>query len=498
MLLFAIARIITASAVELGNDEAYYWVYSQQLQWNYFDHPPMVAIWARFFSANLLLQDFPVFLRLGSIVSCALSTWFIFKCVSVIKNERAGWFAACLYNASYYAGITAGLFLMPDSPQMVFYTFSMWMIARIVNDDSKWINWILFGIASGLCIMSKVHGAFIWIGFSFFILLQKRQLLANPRLYVALLLSLIITFPIITWNIKNDFITYRFHSERVVISGYSSNWYNLLKAFIAQVVINNPVNVILAVTALITGLNRKIKSDTLTIFNFIGLPFIFILLFMSFFRITLPHWSGPAFVTLIPLAACWLAQVNKTTLFPVALKLSTGIYVFFLICCTLVINYYPGNFGKKTGVETGKGDMTIDMYGWQEAGKKFTMIYKNDFISGIMPKGTPVVCNNWWGAHEEYYFCRPAGTTMIGLGPLNDIHQYAWLNEKRILNANLNNAYCIIHSDENYNVRDHYGKYFSYSDTAAIIEIKRSNKPAHNFYILRLKGWKNIAVTTVP
>jgi len=38
---------------ELGNDEAYYWLYSQYLQWNYFDHPPMVAVWIRLFTANL-------------------------------------------------------------------------------------------------------------------------------------------------------------------------------------------------------------------------------------------------------------------------------------------------------------------------------------------------------------------------------------------------------------------------------------------------------------
>ena len=496
IIFFAIVRGIVGTSVELGNDESYYWLYSQHLQWNYFDHPPMVAIWARLFSANLLLQDYPIFLRLGSIVGCALSTWFIFKCVSEIKDERAGWFAACLYNASYYAGITAGLFLMPDSPQMIFWTFSLWMIARMVKEESKWLNFILFGIASGLCIMSKVHGIFIWIGLSFFILIKKRNWLTNPRLYAALALALIISSPILFWNIQNNFITYRFHSERVGISGYHSNWQSLLEAITGQVVINNPVNVILIITALIGGLRHKIKSSAPGIFNFIGLPLIFILLFMAFFRKTLPHWSGPAFVSLIPLAAVWLSQLKSTAVFPTVLKLSTAFYLGFLILCTAVINWYPGHFGNKTGPYLGNGDITLDMYGWEKAGKEFATIYKNDLQNGIMPAATPVVCNNWWGAHEEYYFCLPLKIEMIGLGPVNEIHQYAWLNERRSFKANLANAYCIIHSDENYNAYEQYGQYYTTMDTAAIIKINRNKKPAHDFYILRMKGFKNTALTT--
>ena len=54
-LLFII-KLFLAFVLELGNDEAYYWFYSQYWQWNYFDHPPIVAVWIRLFTANLLLD----------------------------------------------------------------------------------------------------------------------------------------------------------------------------------------------------------------------------------------------------------------------------------------------------------------------------------------------------------------------------------------------------------------------------------------------------------
>src|SRR5690349_20059681 len=101
ILLFSIVRLIVAFTIELGNDESYYWFYSQHLKLNYFDHPPMVAFWIRIFTLNLSLQNFPGFIRLGSVIGCALSTWFMYKCVAQLCSEKAGWFAACLYNASF-------------------------------------------------------------------------------------------------------------------------------------------------------------------------------------------------------------------------------------------------------------------------------------------------------------------------------------------------------------------------------------------------------------
>ena len=157
IVAFTIVRGIIAFTMELGGDEAYYWFYSLNLKLNYFDHPPMVAVWVRLFTANLSLQHIEGFVRLGSLVGCAASSWFLYKLCSLLHSQRAGLYAVCIYNVSFYAAITAGLLTMPDSPQMVFYTLSMWMIARISVNDKSWANWLLFGVTAGLCIMSKIH-----------------------------------------------------------------------------------------------------------------------------------------------------------------------------------------------------------------------------------------------------------------------------------------------------------------------------------------------------
>ena len=88
-------RLIIAGGTLLGTDEVYYFFYAEHLPWNYFDHPPGVAILIRLFTLNNLLTS-EIFVRLGSVVCAAINTWLIFKITSRLHNERAGWLAALL------------------------------------------------------------------------------------------------------------------------------------------------------------------------------------------------------------------------------------------------------------------------------------------------------------------------------------------------------------------------------------------------------------------
>ena len=42
--VWTLLNLLQATYTVLLNDEAYYWVYSNFLDWGYFDHPPMIAL----------------------------------------------------------------------------------------------------------------------------------------------------------------------------------------------------------------------------------------------------------------------------------------------------------------------------------------------------------------------------------------------------------------------------------------------------------------------
>lgn len=492
ILFFTLLRLVLAGVIALGNDEAYYWLYTRYLQWNYFDHPPLVALWSRLFSGNGLFDAYELFVRLGSIAGCALSTWAMYRATATLYSEKAGWYAAVLYNTSLYAGIVAGLLIMPDSPQMVCWTFSIWMFARIIVNDGRWKDWILFGVGAGLCIMSKVHGVFLWGGAGLYLLLHKRTWLAGPKVYVALLVSLILVSPIFFWNLQYDFATYKFHSQRVVVNGWTLNFKSFFEEVLGQVFFNNPVNFFLALATIIYGwrwLHRL--RHRFAFLGYMALPLVVVLLYLSLFRTVYPHWSGPAYVSLIPVSAAFLARRSRLQQhFPRWIKAALIATLLFMMGWPLVLRYYPGTWGSKSEIDLGTGDVTLDRYGWKEGGKAFAHYYNEQLSKGFIAPNTPLVCNTWWGAHVEYYFARPANTTMIGLGTLGQAHHYLWTNSLRKDSVNMQEAFCIVPSDEYYNPAVVFQNYYRHIVPVKKLTLYRNGLAARHFYVYRLQGWK--------
>src|SRR5204862_89025 len=181
-----IARCILACITELNNDEVYYWTYAKKLQWNYFDHPPGLALLLKIFTLNLHFQQ-EFFLRLGSIVCAAVSTWLIYLIGKKIKNEFTGIIAAVLFTASPYCSIIAGLLVIPDAPQLVFWLTSILLMLNIIDPQARrrklQQRFVLLGLCIGCCMLCKIHGVFLWVGFLSYIIFYQRKLLRQSFLF---------------------------------------------------------------------------------------------------------------------------------------------------------------------------------------------------------------------------------------------------------------------------------------------------------------------------
>jgi 4-amino-4-deoxy-L-arabinose transferase-like glycosyltransferase len=492
IVVATIIRCIIALTIDLGNDEVYYINYAHHLQWNYFDHPPMVALLIKLTTLNLgLTSDF--FIRLGPILLAAVNTYLIYAITKKIKNEKSGLIAALLFTSSIYSSIIAGIFIMPDAPQLFFWICSLYFLTNIItsSEDSKTVNQnlLLFGICTGLCIMSKVHGVFLWFGFGLYILFYDRKKLLNPYLYLAILLSVLILSPILFWNIDNDFITYTFHSNRVAID-CGINIDSFLREFLGGAMYNNPINYFLIGTALVATWKNKInlKFDYIRLLLFQSLPLILILLSVSLFRDTLPHWSGPGFTALIILTACYLSDI-KTKLSKVvfyAIYLTLGVSFVGIV----VINFYPGTLGAKNEANLGQGDVTLDMYDWnyfKTEFKKFQEQNKSKNATSI----NFIINNKWFpGSHIDNYIAQPLGLNFVALGTLGDIHTYEWLNKYRLPLKKGDNAYYITVSNNFSNPNEIYADKFKKINSPTIIRQFRNKKPTRNMLVYLMEEYK--------
>ena len=485
VVVFTIVRIIFSSFLNLGNDESYYVTFAKRLQINYFDHPPMVALWLKFFCAGLALEDHLFFIRLGSFVACAIASYFIYKTVNAISTARAAFIAVFLYNISFYASITAGIFIFPDTPQMVFWTASMYCITQILKDDKKILPWVLFAICAGLSIMSKVHAVFLWGGVFLYAVIYNRTWFGNKGFYIAAAITAVIVSPILIWNIQNDFITFRFHGERVEVDDSSGfNGMGLLREIIGQLIINNPFTVAMVFLFFFYRTNTLTKA-AIRVFKLMAIPLLLAIFFIAIFRTSLPHWSGPAYISLLPIAAIGLSEISLTR-FTIFYRTAFVYTIFLMLVILITVNFYPGSFSSEAGVALGKNDISLDAYGWKEGGEKFAAIYK-ERNANTKP---PMVCNTWWGAHDEYYFARPLNIKMIGLGSPLTIHHYTWRLKYDTINVKMDTAYAVVHSYDFFDAKKEFGNYYSKIDSISTIPITRNKKLAYNFYVYELTGWK--------
>ena len=494
ILIVSIVKMICASLIELGNDEVYYWTYAIQPDWSHFDHPPMVGLLIRLTTFNLHWVN-ELSLRLGSILCAAASTWFLFKTGKLIANEKAGWYAALIYNCSVYTGFIAGFFILPDSPQMLFWTGALYVMAHIFirNEEDKLSNWIVLGFLIGSATLCKVHGLYLWAGFGLFLLFTRIKWLLNWRLYVSVVVTLICILPIVYWNVINDFITYKYHSERVTHT--TIQWDMLGREIGGEFAYQNPIVFILVLVSLFALIKRRIRFNRKKASHWLitmSVPMILLFWGVSLLNPTLPHWSGPGYIPLFLVAALYLEQ-RSIKLIPVWIKAAGGLVVIILLIGIGLIRYSPINFGSQEQANYGEYCPTLDMSGWNDFSNSFASLVNDDQRNKKMNARSFILTNKWFPAgHLEFYTKRASGLEVVGTGNLDDIHKFAWLNKERKHLQLGDDAYVIVPSNLPNDVQQSFGQYFTLIETPTVIEQIRSGNVVRHFYVYRLKGCKQI------
>ncbi len=496
IIISVIVKLIIAGFLELGNDEVYYWTYALQPDLNHFDHPPMVGWLIRLTTLNLWWVN-EVTIRLGAILCSAIATWIIFKLGKLIDSERVGWLAALIYTLSVYTGFIAGLFILPDSPQMLFWVASLYLMAYLIlkREEENLGVWLLLGLTIGLATLSKVHGLYLWVGFGAFLLFTRIQWLTNWRLYVGVLITLLCIVPIVYWNFEYDFITYRFHSARV--TNTSLQWDMLGREVVGEALYQHPFVYILMLLSLFAIATNRIRFGRKRVTSWLlwmSVPMILIFWGVSLFNPTLPHWAGPAYIPLYLIAALFL-QKSSNRIYPIWIQASFILVVVVLTAGVILVRYSPVNFGSQQKENYGEYCPTLDLSGWETMSEQFNKIYQADINAGTMRKDAVLITNKWFpGGHLEFYTARKTGMKLIGVGELQDLHKFAWLNKARGGLQKGADAYFIAASNLPYDVKTNLYKYFTSVEDPIIINQMRAGKIVRYFYVYRLKD----AIATIP
>jgi 4-amino-4-deoxy-L-arabinose transferase-like glycosyltransferase len=503
-----IVKIALSFLLELGNDEVYYYTYAVQPDWNHFDHPPLVGWMIQLSTLNLNWVS-TLSMRLGSMLAAAFSTWFVFRTGTLIHTERAGWIAALLYTCSIYTSIIAGLFIMPDSPQLLFFTWSIYLMSKWVVKPQLFstMHWIGLGCLIGLATLSKVHGLYLWVGFGGFILFHQIKTLKQPLLYIAVLFTICALIPIVYWNMDNDFITYKFHSKRVMHSGIQ--FASLVQQIVGEMVYQNPLVYISCLIPLIRlkKLNSIFKnqdsvdqqsSKIVAFLLWISLPLIILFWVISLFNPTLPHWTGPGFIGLFLLSGIYWSEFS-TQLLPKLIQWALGFLVVLVFGFIGLVHLFPFQLGSKSQVNLGEYNPINDVTGWTQFSAEFKQLVEQDSKSIMMKDKAPILVSKWFPAgHILFYTARPIQKQVIAMGALEDVHKFAWLNLDQPSLQLGQDAYFIQPSNLPFDPTTLILPYFEKMGKTDSIEIQQRGVVLRKFYVYRLKNCQKIPAPILP
>lgn len=213
-----VLNLLQSAKTELLLDEAYYWYYSQNLAWGYFDHPPIVAWMIR-----LGTTVFPAELGVR-FVSCILYTINIAVLWALIdhRGKESHTLLFCILALSPTLFHAYGFLTLPDTALLFFTSLFLLVYKRFLNKATL-LNTLLLGFLMAAMMYSKYHGILVIL----FVLLSNLRLVRNKYAWISVIMALICYIPHFKWLIDHDFVSLGYHLSDRPSSPYNFTGFTL-------------------------------------------------------------------------------------------------------------------------------------------------------------------------------------------------------------------------------------------------------------------------------
>lgn len=200
--VWTLLNVLQAGLTPLDPDEAYYWLYSQELAWGYFDHPPMVALLIK---AGSSWMPGALGVRLLTVLLMLLTIFLLWKLAGAPRQGQALNLFMLVAAAMPFFHIY-GFVATPDAPLLFFSAAWFWVLRQFLLVPTI-PRMLLLGLLMALLLYSKYHGVLV-IGFS---ILAHLRLLLSWRFWLSGLIGLLLFLPHLYWQYSQGFPTFSYH-----------------------------------------------------------------------------------------------------------------------------------------------------------------------------------------------------------------------------------------------------------------------------------------------
>jgi len=406
--LIAVATLVRlgwAAALPASTDEAYHWQYTLHPALSYFDHPPMTMLVAKAGIALCGGWVHPFSLRLGFVLLCAGTSWFLFKWTAHCFGDRAGVWAVLGFSLSHYLTAFGGPFALPDSPLFFFAMLTWWQATVILSpswfvppspcgggvrgegvssnlippspargegNNPDLLRWLLVGLGFGGAMLSKYHGILLPAGVVAYAVVTPgaRRLLWSPGPYLAVLVGLAMFTPVLYWNATHDWASFKFQGGRMGGGGSPLTHGGPLVWLVGPLVFLLPwfwfwltleLGRRVAWFGRVAGVERPLVCLS-------AVPLTFFLANSVLTGRVLPHWPLLGFLPLFPLAGARWASLRLRFPRTVGWMAASWVVAELAILAAILVQV-------KTGVVPVPGgfiDETRAFSGWESVAERLT------------------------------------------------------------------------------------------------------------------------------
>ena len=306
LMLLALAlglRVAALAGVPLTPEEAYYWMYSQHPSLSYFRSSADGGL-DDLVTAAQLFGNTEFGVRIGVELLMLASSGLMYVFGRMWFGREAALVAALLLQVlPVYFG--AGLIATMD-PALIFFWLACMVGTSVALLQNRAWGWYLAGFGLGAAILSKYTGIFLGLGALLAVVGHQpwRRHLRSVHPYAASLLAFVMFTPVLVWNDRHDWASFRFQFvnrfANETISAASVASFTLL-----QIAVATPF-VLAGIVWLYARMLRK-RRRLLTARWWLALCFSLpLLLVMSYkslrYNIHL-NWTMPAFLSVFPAVA---------------------------------------------------------------------------------------------------------------------------------------------------------------------------------------------------
>ncbi|MBN1773112.1 MAG: glycosyltransferase family 39 protein [Deltaproteobacteria bacterium] len=373
-------RLLGAFPLGLGDAEALYAVYAQQLQGGYLDHPPLIG-WLD--AAVLALWSSPLALRLLALALFSLSAWLLFRLARELFDEASAWVAVvllCVTPVFHLGGLAAA----PDAPLSPLWLGTLWVAwrawKRIREEEPSW-GWVV----SRAALAGGLLGAAFLGKYSALALAPVLAVAAWPLPWakrlgafaVGAAAALLVASPVLAWNLAHDFASVR-HRLWWSQPETGLSLRNLGALVGGQLGYLSPVVAVLLGWAVVRG-GRMVRGWAVADakapparasairFCLVGtlVPFALLGSVCLWSRVAEPHWPLPAYLALLPLAGTLVAGattrgVRRLYGWAVGVAAAFDVLAYVVVLTPVLPAVVP------EPLYVAKYDLVNELYGWDD------------------------------------------------------------------------------------------------------------------------------------